>query len=460
MYGSSIEDKDYPVPRGNLRSKRGMRDLTSDPNLEDVSLHHLIRREGKPKAKEIAVFQRYFEKCNTMPDMYSVNSKQLKKYRKLVYDASVEELSHYEVVLATCAVGGNNKLTSGTQGTVYQVIIDECAMCPEPASLVPVVANNAKQLVLIGDHKQLRPIIQCGAAADLGLDQSLFERLHDKFYNLHTKFLDTQYRMHPQICAFPSQEFYENQLKTGPSFRRKVWYHMNCWPKYPPEFQNPIPHVLVDIRGEEETLTVNTEEGNERSKSNSMEAEKVIEILIYLRKCRVELSSVKVLTQYNAQRHLLETKLKAAIQNNGENAFNHYDRVNMQNVSVSTVVSSQGGEWDYVILSTVRSLPGYMIEPNPTHGWCIQNLGFITDRNQVNVALTRARKGLFVIGNAQLLRCDEVWKHLLERYERMGCLIQDASTFPPPLPPRPKKGRRVQNNARDEWQNVEISRPN
>lgn len=86
-----------------------------------MSLHHLIRREGKPKAKEIAVFQRYFEKCNTMPDMYSVNSKQLKKYRKLVYDASVEELSHYEVVLATCAVGGNNKLTSGTQGTVYQV---------------------------------------------------------------------------------------------------------------------------------------------------------------------------------------------------------------------------------------------------------------------------------------------------------------------------------------------------
>jgi superfamily I DNA and/or RNA helicase len=57
-----------------------------------------------------------------------------------------------------------------------------------------------------------------------------------------------------------------------------------------------------------------------------------------------------------------------------------------------------GGEWDYVILSTVRSLPSYMIEPNPTHGWCVQNLGFITDRNQVNVALTRARKGLIIVG--------------------------------------------------------------
>lgn len=56
-----------------------------------------------------------------------------------------------------------------------------------------------------------------------------------------------------------------------------------------------------------------------------------------------------------------------------------------------------------MILSTVRSLPGYMIEPNPTHGWCIQNLGFITDRNQVNVALTRARKGLFVIGKISVV---------------------------------------------------------
>lgn len=57
-----------------------------------------------------------------------------------------------------------------------------------------------------------------------------------------------------------------------------------------------------------------------------------------------------------------------------------------------------GGEWDYVIFSTVRSLPEYKIEQNPTLGWCKHNLGFITDRNQVNVALTRARKGLIIIG--------------------------------------------------------------
>jgi len=57
-----------------------------------------------------------------------------------------------------------------------------------------------------------------------------------------------------------------------------------------------------------------------------------------------------------------------------------------------------GGEWDYVIFSTVRSLPEYKIEKSPTLGWCKHNLGFITDRNQVNVALTRARKGHIIVG--------------------------------------------------------------
>lgn len=60
--------------------------------------------------------------------------------------------------------------------------------------------------------------------------------------------------------------------------------------------------------------------------------------------------------------------------------------------------SFSGGEWDYVIFSLVRSLPEYRIEPNPTDGWRKENLGFINDDHQINVALTRARKGLVIIG--------------------------------------------------------------
>ena len=67
-------------------------------------------------------------------------------------------------------------------------------------------------------------------------------------------------------------------------------------------------------------------------------------------------------------------------------------------LSTVCVILAIGGEWDYVIFSTVRSLPEYKIEKRPTLGWCKQNLGFITDQNQINVALTRARKGLIIIG--------------------------------------------------------------
>jgi regulator of nonsense transcripts 1 len=75
-----------------------------------------------------------------------------------------------------------------------QVLIDECGMCPEPHSMIPIIAVNARQVVLIGDHKQLRPVILCQHAADRGLQQSLFERIYGKFHK-NTVFLNKQYRM-------------------------------------------------------------------------------------------------------------------------------------------------------------------------------------------------------------------------------------------------------------------------
>jgi len=70
-----------------------------------------------------------------------------------------------------------------------------------------------------------------------------------------------------------------------------------------------------------------------------------------------------------------------------------------------------GDEWDYVILSTVRSLPKYEIDPRPSIGWCLANMGFICDPHQINVALTRARKGLIIVGlySCTVYRSDRVY---------------------------------------------------
>ena len=80
---------------------------------------------------------------------------------------------------------------------------------------------------------------------------------------------------HPEICAFPAKEFYDNKLLTRES---PLWnsYVLPFWPHYQPYSPAHVPHLLVDVRGEEETLTVTTDQGNERSKSNSLEADKVV----------------------------------------------------------------------------------------------------------------------------------------------------------------------------------------
>ncbi|PVD23135.1 hypothetical protein C0Q70_16398 [Pomacea canaliculata] len=388
---------------------------------QDVSLHHIIRESDKPYAEKIAAFE------------------------------STKELAHYEVIFATCAVGGSPKLIKATKGSIFQVIIDECAMSPEPHSLVPIVANKAKQVVLIGDHKQLRPIITCQAAAELGLDQSLFERLYLKS-SVKCIFLSTQYRMHPEICAFPSNEFYEGKLQSSPITTRSKFI-LPIWPLHP-QTSEPVPHILVDVRGEEETLTVSTDEGNERSKSNFAEADKVKkEIEMNSRNSESTSYSIKVLTQYNAQRHLLEEKLSKACEGHRHDTFTPVlTRYDKNNITISTVVSSQGGEWDYVVLSTVRSLPSYKIEPHPTLGWCRQNMGFITDQNQVNVALTRARRGLIIVGNAELLKCDPVWSRLVTRYEKLGCVFESANFPPPVLPRKPKAKPHRKPAASLDWQ--------
>ena len=82
--------------------------------------------------------------------------------------------------------------------------------------------------------------------------------------------------------------------------------------------------------------------------------------------------------------------------------------------NVSTVITSQGGEWNYVILSTVRTLPKEDINQKPTIGWRKKHLGFLIDEHQVNVALTRAKRGLFIIGDKELLVTHPVWFELIK----------------------------------------------
>ena len=93
-----------------------------------------------------------------------------------------------------------------------QVLIDEATQATEPECLIPAVLG-AKQLVLVGDHCQLGPVVMCKKAAKAGLSQSLFERL--VLLGVRPVRLEVQYRMHPALAEWPSNTFYEGSLQNG-----------------------------------------------------------------------------------------------------------------------------------------------------------------------------------------------------------------------------------------------------
>ncbi|PAA62996.1 hypothetical protein BOX15_Mlig003274g1 [Macrostomum lignano] len=418
-------------------------------------------------------------------------------YRNVLSAAKQRVLQQFEVILCTTSVSCSSVLQSACKFS--QIIIDEAGMCTEPETLVPLVdcsfsstaagasgiakraSHSAERLVLIGDHKQLRPIIQNRTAEQLGLGVSLFER-----HSHRAIMLSYQYRMHPSLCEFSADYFYRTssahlQTRQSPSWTglqvddveepKREWNGINthhlaryyvfdsynfrtegrasgklrlensnvligCWPgvrrltDYPPDgschvysshrvVQPTDLHVkgeedrivFLHVEGVEEKTTVSTEEGSEDSRRNIAEIDEVVRIYKEIRRrCerpRLASESVAVLSQYKYQVISIIEKLR------GEG---------IKSPVVKTVNESQGSEFDYVILSLVRSLPNYEIPKSPIPSWEHKYLGFITDANQINVALTRARRGLIIIGNRFLLQANPMWSSLLSSLRQAGRL--------------------------------------
>ncbi|XP_023931638.1 helicase with zinc finger domain 2-like [Lingula anatina] len=419
VYSDTIVSQDFPVPTQPVH-RRSWKKMSTNGDEEDdteidvhcipQSLHYLIRECSNRYSKKILQFDEMFK---TEPLL--VTHEDVTKYKATVAKAEQEALQQAEVILCTCSVSGSQKLTGLN---FRQLMIDEAAMCMEPETMVPIVASNAYQVILLGDHRQLRPVVPLKAASDLGLALSLFER-----YSYKAMMLKTQYRMHETICQFPSEKFYGGKLETDSSLKGKS-PELEIWSGR----DEPQAIVFCCTEGKETTLPVATREGSERSKSNEDEMKHVVRMYKNLvTKHNIEPSNIVVLSQYKAQVYAIKKELEKII----------------PYPNVSTVVGAQGGEWDYVLLSTVRSLPDYDILERPTLGWRKKNLGFIIDSNQVNVALTRAKKGLIIVGNDNLLKVDKVWKSLLEYYQEKGCVVNAEDFLPEeiemPLIERPKR---------------------
>ena len=302
-----------------------------------------------------------------------------------------------QVVCCTCATAGSTKLFPREVSIFEHVLIDEATQACEPECLIPMM-RGAKQVVLVGDHCQLGPVIVHKGAAQAGLSLSLYERLI--FMQVRPARLLVQYRMHPFLSTFPSNTFYEGTLQNGvgPGARGSGHPHHEAFPW--PDATSPA--LFLVSHSAEELGPSGT------SYLNRGEAQSVERVVTRLLMSHVAPEEIGVITPYDGQRNYVKTVLTRT----GPLAIGLYKKI-----EVASVDAFQGREKDYIILSCVRS--------NERQG-----IGFLREPRRLNVALTRAKRGIIIIGNPRVLARHPLWGSLLTFLEGTvsGCVREGTLT--------------------------------
>ncbi|KAL2343586.1 hypothetical protein Fmac_004871 [Flemingia macrophylla] len=293
--------------------------------------------------------------------------------------------------LIFCTASSSFKLHSVDMEPLEVLVIDEAAQLKECESIIPLLLPNIDHVVLVGDEWQLPAMVASNVASEVGFGRSLFARLSSLGHPKHL--LNIQYRMHPAISSFPNSHFYLNQILDGPNVVRK-----NYKKQYLPGRPMFGPYSFINIVGGREEF-----DDAERSRKNMVEVAVVMKIIKNCFKAwrdSKESLNIGVVSPYAAQVVAIQDLLG-----------NKYDSHEGFDVKVKTVDGFQGGEQDIIILSTVRTD-------------CSTSLRFISNHQRTNVALTRARYCLWILGNERALTKEEnVWKYLVLDAKRRLCFF-------------------------------------
>lgn len=319
----------------------------------------------------------------------SIRSKLYAMHQEMLRDVT----SAADVICTTCITSASVSLNVLDFPVVF---LDEASMSTEPASLIPLM-RGSRHVSLIGDHKQLPPVIASREAKMKGFGTSLFERLTEERV-VPSIMLDIQYRMHPTISHFPSLEFYNMSLQDG-----TVDAAGNVSPDLDPPLSS---HLEVDtLTGRRPSVVFLDHGGSEmakdRSRVNWNEAHIVCSIIedLLLRNEHLRGKNIGVIAPYAAQISLLTRLLNtdARYRKRFLATLGDYRVMQLSDIEVKTVDGFEGREKDVIIFSTVR---------NNNTGY----IGFLADRRRLNVGLTRAKRGLFVVGSINTLRSGKMAK--------------------------------------------------
>ncbi|KAF5113276.1 hypothetical protein DV495_003583 [Geotrichum candidum] len=347
-------------------------------NIKELSLSSKVFSD--PKANRELV------KLEQLKDVLGELSAQDRlKHARLLRKSEIALIENADVVVCTCSAAGDRRLSNIRFRTV---LIDESTQATEPECLIPIV-HGCKQLILVGDHQQLGPVVGYKPASNAGLSKSLFERL---VVLDHTPIrLTVQYRMHPCLSEFPSNMFYDGSLQNGVTRQQRERFGLDFpWPV--PE--NPM--MFWSIIGQEEISSSGT------SYLNRAEASNCEKLVTKFFKAGIDPSQIGIITPYEGQRAYLTQYMIST---------GSMDKELYKAVEVESVDAFQGREKDYIIVSCVRS---------NEH----QGIGFLSDPRRLNVALTRAKYGLVLLGNPKVLSKNLLWLHLLTHFREKSSLVE------------------------------------
>ena len=312
-----------------------------------------------------------------------------KDAKRLLADARMLERQAVESVLdrsrVICATNSFNEDLIGERWFDLAVI-DEACQGTEPSCWVPLI--RADKMVLAGDHMQLPPTVISKQAADEGFSTSLMERQIQIWGDEVTCLLNVQYRMNEEIMNFSSSQFYDNQLVADESVARHL-LSTNAMID-----ENELTNRAVRFV---DTAGANWDEELEpdgESKRNPREADLVLTLVRRLNSLGVSAGDIAVIAPYAAQVRLLRGKFREGLSS-------------VSDLEIDTVDGFQGREKEVVIISLVRS--------NDKN-----EIGFLGDTRRMNVALTRARRKLIVIGDSSTIGGHEFYRDFLDYVESIG----------------------------------------
>lgn len=378
---SEIEKKfsSTVTQRRELRAKLDAENGSSSSSLstEDIAKLQIKIRELSKELNELG------RQRDEMRERNSVNYRNRDLDRR---NAQARILAGSNVICSTLSGAAHDVLAS--LGVKFDtVIVDEACQCTELSAIIPL-RYGGRRCIMVGDPNQLPPTVLSGAASNFGYNQSLFVRMEK---NSSPYLLDVQYRMHPAISKFPSAEFYNGRLKDGPDVET---LNIRPWHQVAPL----APYRFFDI-------VTGKESQNSKSMSYvNMEeirvAIELVEDLMNRYEKTVDFSGkIGVISPYKEQAMTMRRQFRS-----------HFGASIMHYVDFNTIDGFQGQEKEIIIISCVRA------DDTKT------SVGFLKDFRRMNVALTRAKTSMWILGHQKSLVKNKLWRHLISDAQQRGNL--------------------------------------